>query len=92
MVLIPKDYGWLLRLKTKSDVIELDIRASCLEEAVMQAEQIYADACVIANKKARCQQCVHWDFVGGVCGLGFPEGKRTGGKHARDCAAFWLGR
>ena len=90
MVLIPQDEGWLLRLKTKQGVIELPLRGTDLEAALMEAEQLYADARVVTNGKARCQQCIHWHFVSGTCSLGFPEGKRSGGKHAKDCAAFWL--
>lgn len=90
LVLIPQDEGWLLRLKTKQGLIELRIVASDLEAALVQAEQLYADAYVVTTGKARCQQCVHWHFVGGACSLGFPEGKQSGGSHAKDCAAFWL--
>jgi hypothetical protein len=90
MVLIPKDEGWLLRLRTKQGVIELPLRGTDLEAALIEAEQLYVDAYVVTTGKARCQQCIHWLFVEGMCGLGFPEGKRSGGKHAKDCAAFWL--
>ena len=90
MVLIPQDEGWLLRLKTKQGLIELPLLSESLEVALMEAEQLYADACVAATGKVRCQKCVHSDFVAGACSLGFPEGKRSGGKHAQDCAAFWL--
>lgn len=90
MVLIPQAEGWLLRLRTKQGLIEVSIRAVDLETALMQAEQLYADAYVLAEGKARCQQCIHWHFVNGVCSLGFPEGKQSGGSHAKDCAAFWV--
>jgi len=90
MVLIPLDEGWLLRLKTAQGLMEFELRGDNLEVALMEAEQLYADAFVATTGKARCQQCIHWEFVSGVCGLGFPEGKRTGGKHAQDCAAYWL--
>lgn len=89
MVLIPQDEGWLLRLKTKQGVIELPLRGDDLEIALIEAEQLYADATVATSGKARCQQCIHWHFVSGACDLGFPEGKRSGGNHAKDCAAFW---
>ena len=80
----------MLRLRTKQGVLELPLRETELEAALMEAEQLYADALVTANGKTRCQQCIHWQFVEGACGLGFPEGKRSGGKHAKDCVAFWL--
>ena len=90
MVLIPQEGGWLLRLKTRGGPIELPLSGDDLSAALMEAEQLYADACVAYNGKARCQRCIHWEFVAGACGLGFPEGKRSGGSHAKDCAAFWL--
>lgn len=89
MVLIPQEEGWLLRLKTKQGIIELPLSGNDLEIALIEAEQLYADVAVATSGKVRCQQCIHWYFVGGTCGLGFPEGKRSGGSHAKDCAAFW---
>jgi len=89
LVLIPKEDGWLLRLKTKDKLVEIPLSGDCVEDALIQAEQIYVDMCVISSNKVRCQQCVHWQFVDGMCGLGFPEGKQTGGKHAKECAVFW---
>lgn len=89
MVLIPQEEGWLLRLKTKQGIIELPLSGNDLEIALIEAEQLYADVVVATSGKVRCQQCIHWNFVGGTCGLGFPEGKRSGGSHAKDCAAFW---
>ena len=77
-------------MKTKQGAMELPLRATELEAALIEAEQLYADAQVVTTGKARCQQCIHWQFIEGVCGLGFPEGKRSGGKHAKDCVAFWL--
>lgn len=90
MVLLPRGAGWLLRLKTKQRVIELPLQSEDLETALREAEQLYADAVVVTTGKARCQQCIHWEFVAGACGLGFPEGKRSGGKHAKECAAYWV--
>lgn len=92
MVLIPNEQegGWTLRLRTKQGLIELLLQGDSLEVALVEAEQLYADACVAVSGKPRCQSCVHWDFVSGACSLGFPEAKRTGGKHAQDCAAYWL--
>jgi hypothetical protein len=90
MVLLPRQEGWDVRLKTKQGVVELPLSAATLEAAVVEAEQLYADARAISNGRPTCQQCVHWDFVAGECGLEFPEGRRSGGKYARECAAFWL--
>lgn len=90
LVLIPQEEGWLLRLRTKQGLVELPLECAELEQALVEAEQLYVDLCVMSNGRARCQQCIHWALVKGQCGLGFPEGKRSGGKHAQDCPAFWL--
>jgi len=90
MVLLPGKDGWTVRLKTKQQTVELPLSAATLEEAVIEAEQLYADAKTISNGKPTCQGCTHWKFVSGECSLGFPEGRRSGGKHAFECAAFWL--
>lgn len=89
MVLIPKLGGWTLRVKTRLEVVELSLYGDDLEVALSEAEQIYADLCAITSGKPRCQDCLHWLFIEGQCGLDLPEGKRSGGKHAKDCAAFW---
>ena len=91
MVLIPlSGTSWKVRLKTGKQTIELPLTADVLKDAVVEAEQLYADARTIANGKPTCQQCRHWDFVSGECSLEFPEGRRTGGKYAAECPAFWL--
>lgn len=88
MVLIPKGDGWLLRLKTDQGTMELPLHGDTLEAALGEAEQLYLDARVVTNGKIRCQQCIHWRRIEGKCDFGFPEAKRTGGKHAQDCMAF----
>ena len=88
MVLIPQVYGWLLRLRTDQGLITHGIVGDDLEAALAEAEQLYVDACVVLNGKQRCQQCIHWKRVEGRCDFGFPEAKRTGGRHAQDCAVF----
>ena len=44
MVLIPQAEGWMLRLRTKQGVLELPLRGTELETALMEAEQLYAEA------------------------------------------------
>ena len=90
MVLLPHKEGWRVRLKTGKEVVELSLSALELRDAVVEAEQLYADARTIASGTPTCQQCVHWEFVSGECSLEFVEGRRSGGKYARDCAAFWI--
>ena len=71
-------------------VIELALHGDSLEAALMEAEQLYADARAVTNGVPTCQQCIHWRFIEGDCSLGFPEGRRSGGRHAKECAAYWL--
>jgi hypothetical protein len=90
MVLIPQKGGWMARLRSNKETVELPLSAKELGEAVAEAEQLYADLRAISSGRATCQGCVHWKFVNGDCSLGFPEGRRTGGKYAAECPAFWL--
>lgn len=74
MVLLPQKEGWWVRLKTGKEVVELPLSALELRDAVVEAEQLYADARTIASGTPTCQQCVHWEFVSGECSLEFVEG------------------
>ena len=89
MVLFQGTEGWRVRIKTHTGKLELPLSSSELEAAVIEAEQLYADARAITNNKPRCQHCVHWEFVAAQCGLGFPEGRSSGGIFAKDCSCFW---
>jgi hypothetical protein len=90
MVLIPQACGWVLRLRTDQGLLTHVILGADLDAALVEAEQLYTDACVVVNGKRRCQQCIHWRRVEGKCDFGFPEAKRTGGKHAQDCVVFTI--
>ena len=74
MVLLPQKEGWRVRLKTGKEIVELPLSALELRDAVVEAEQLYADARTIASGLPTCQQCVHWEFVSGDCSLEFVEG------------------
>jgi len=89
MVLFQGTEGWRVRIKTHTGKLELPLSSAELEAAVIEAEQLYADARAITNNKPRCQHCVHWEFVAAQCGLGFPEGRSSGGIFAKDCSCFW---
>ena len=88
MVLFEAPTGWRVRIKTHTGKIELPLTAIELENAVIQAEQLYADARAITNEHPRCQHCIHWMFVAAECGVGFPEGRSSGGVFAKSCSAF----
>jgi hypothetical protein len=88
MVLYEAQPGWRVRIKTKTGKIDLPLSAIELEEAVTEAEQLYADARAIDNSHPYCQQCIHWKAVAARCDLGFPEGRASGGRFARDCSTF----
>lgn len=89
MVLHEGSEGWRVRIKTHTGKLDLPLSCKEIEQAVIEAEQLYADARAITNNKPRCQHCVHWEFVAAQCGVGFPEGRSSGGVFAKSCSAFW---
>lgn len=88
MVLYEASSGWRVRIKTKKDKLDLPLESTILEGAVAEAEQLYADARAIDDSHPYCQQCIHWKAVAAKCDLGFPEGRASGGRFARDCSAY----
>jgi len=80
---------WFATVKTEKQTIELRLSSTVAENAILEAEQLYADARAVTNPKPYCWQCVHWKLVKSECGLGFPEGKRSGGRFANKCSCFW---
>jgi hypothetical protein len=89
MVLYQGASGWRVRVKTRTGKLDLPVSADELEDAVIEAEQLYADARGITNAQPMCQSCIHWKFVQAECGIGFPEGRSSGGKFASKCCAYW---
>ena len=89
MVLYEGPEGWRVRIKTHTGKLDLPLSSPELEKAVIETEQLYADARAITNNKPRCQHCIHWEFVAAQCGIGFPEGRSSGGVFAKSCSAFW---
>ena len=81
--------SWRVKIKTKTGKLDLPLDAKELENAVLEAEYLYADARAIEQGKPRCIDCLHWLIVKAECGLGLPEGRSTGGEWAKDCACFW---
>jgi hypothetical protein len=89
MVLKQEANGWSVTIKTKSEKIRYALSAVELQDAVMQAEQLYADVRTLNNGQPRCMDCIHWELIKANCNVGCPEGKLTGGSFAKDCAYFW---
>ena len=89
MVLHRKDEKWHVKIKTKDGKLHFPLESEELENAVLEAENLYADARAICTKTPRCMQCIHWLAVKAECGLGFAEGRASGGSYAKDCACFW---
>ena len=89
MVLKQEANGWSVTIKTKSEKVRYALTAVELEDAVMQAEQLYADVRTLNNGQPRCMDCIHWELIKANCNVGCPEGKLTGGSFAKDCAYFW---
>ena len=91
MVLYKDDCeSWRVKIKTKTEgKLDLPLNSKELEDAVLEAEYLYADLRAIAQGKPRCIDCLHWLIVKAECGLGLPEGRSTGGEWAKECACFW---
>ena len=88
MVLYEASSGWRVRIKAKTGKIDLPLENCDLELAIVEAEQLYADARAIDNSHPYCYQCIHWRPSAAKCDLGFPEGRASGGRFARDCSAY----
>ena len=89
MVLSEDGDGWRVKIKTKSGKVSYSLSATELEQAVLEAEQLYADARCLNSSQPRCMNCIHWEVVKASCNVGCPEGRMTGGTFAKDCAYFW---
>ena len=80
---------WFATIKIKQDIFEVKLDATKAEAAILEGEQEYAEAKGVTNSKPYCWQCIHWEPVKSECGLGFPEGRRSGGRFASKCSCFW---
>jgi hypothetical protein len=89
MVLSETDGKWRVKIKTNGKQVSYALSATEIEQAVLEAEQLYADARAINNGQPRCMDCIHWEVVKANCNVGCPEGRMTGGTFAKDCAYFW---
>lgn len=71
--------------------IENDTGTIQLQEALIRAQSFYLAA--TANRPPvgnppRCWDCTHWELTRKQCGLGFVEGRQTGGRYAARCNVF----
>ena len=89
MVLSEDGDGWRVKIKTKTERVSYQLSATELEQAVLEAEQLYADIKTMDSSQPRCMDCIHWEIVKASCNVGCPEGRMTGGSFAKDCAYFW---
>jgi hypothetical protein len=77
MVLSEDGDGWRVKIKTKAGKVSYSLSATELEQAVLEAEQLYADARCMNNAQPRCMNCIHWEIVKANCNVGCPEGRMT---------------
>jgi len=84
-----KPKQWRVKIKLKTNKLDLPLTATDLESAVLEAEYLYADAKSLCRSNPLCVDCVHHEILKAECGLGMPEGKASGGIWAKDCAYFW---
>jgi hypothetical protein len=89
MVLSQDDGVWHVKIKVKKEKMVYTLSAVELPDAVLEAEQLYADAKCLSSSQPRCMNCIHWEIVKANCNVGCPEGRMTGGTFAKDCAYFW---
>lgn len=89
LVVSSRDDCWFATVKTRKETLEIRLESKIPDSAILEAEQLYADARAVTNPKPYCWQCAHWQPVKSECGLGFPEGKKSGGRFANQCSAFW---
>jgi len=89
MVLKKDGEMWRVKIKTGKTQVSYALASADLEQAVLEAEQIYADVKAINRGQPRCMDCIHWEVVKASCNVGCPEGRMTGGSFAKDCAYFW---
>ena len=89
LVVTERADGWIAVIKTRAGIAEVRLTATKPDIAIIEAEQLYADARGVTNPKPYCWQCIHWEPLKSECGLGFPEGKRSGGRFANQCSCFW---
>ena len=81
MVLSKEGDGWRVKIKTKTSKVSYSLSATELEQAVLEAEQLYADARAINNSQPRCMDCT----LGDSKPTAMPsEGRMTGGTFAKD--------
>ncbi len=88
MVLFKENEKWHVKIKTKTTKLVIPLDSIELENAVLEAEELYVDARCICRDYPRCIECIHWLPVKAECDLGFPEGRSSGGMYAKDCSCF----
>ena len=89
LVVSDNDGGWVATIKTGLETIKITLESTTPGNAIIEGEHLYADARAVTNSKPCCWRCVHWLPVKSECGLGFPEGRRSGGRFASKCSCFW---
>ena len=72
MVLSEHENGWRVKIKTKTGKVSYSLSAAELEQAVLEAEQLYADARCMDSSQPRCMNCIHWEIVKANCNVGCP--------------------
>ena len=70
MVLSEDGDGWRVKIKTKAEKISYKLSSTDLEQAVLEAEQLYADMKAINSSQPRCMNCIHWEVVKANCNIG----------------------
>lgn len=80
---------WEATIKAPSGTFTVRLGAGDADNAVLEAEQIYADNAAVTSEAPFCWQCIHWKPAKAECSLGVIEGKRSGGRFAAQCSYYW---
>lgn len=88
MVLLERFDGWAVRIKCNDEISVIELDSRTLNDAILEAEQIYRDAKTVLTGTVNCFQCVFWQAQEAECFMEFPEGRKTGGRYASKCPVF----
>ena len=88
MMLLERFDGWAVRIKCNDEITIVELDSKSLNDAILEAEQVYSDARTVLGGTANCFQCVFWLPELSECFMEFPEGRKTGGRYASKCPVF----
>ena len=89
LVVVQEGDKWIATIKAPDGTLTVELQSNDADNAVLEAEQLYADNTAVTSDAPLCWQCIHWKPAKAECSLGVPEGKRSGGRFAAQCSYYW---